>query len=96
MPADNGVNAAHFAADDFDEFGVLVLFEEQVNEGLAGDEGILDFVGHAGGESADAGQAIELLDVLFDLAGGGEVMEHEHDAGVLPARVAAAPRWREG
>ena len=70
-PADNGVNAAHFAADDFDEFGVLVLLEEQVNEGLAGDEGILDFMGHAGGEGADAGEAIELLDVLFELAGRG-------------------------
>jgi hypothetical protein len=86
-PADNGVNAAHFAADDFDEFGVLMLFEEQIHEGPASDEGILNFVGHAGGEGADAGQTIKLLDVLFDLAGGGEVMQNEHDAGVLPARV---------
>ena len=85
-PADNGINAVHFAADDLDQFGVLMFLEEQVDEGLAGDEGILDFVGHAGGEGADAGQAIELLDVLLDLAGGGEVVEDEHDAGVLPAR----------
>src|ERR1019366_5288687 len=82
-PADNGVDAANFTADDFDELGVLLFLEEQIDEGLASNEGILNLVGHAGGESANAGQAMKLPDALFDFAGWGEIMQHEHNAGVL-------------
>ena len=85
-PADDGVNAANLAADNVHQFGVLVLLQQQFNEGLAGDEGILDFVGHGGGEGAHAGQPIELRKPFFDLPGGGQVVQHHHHARILPAR----------
>ena len=72
-------------APDHDAEIATTLLEEQIDEGLARDEGILDFMGHAGGESADTGQAIELLDVLLNLPDGGQVVEHEHDSGILAA-----------
>ena len=79
-PGDQGINAAHFVAHHVHEFGVLVFLQQQINEGPAGDEGILDLVGHAGGQRADIGQPIKLRDVLVELPRRGQVVEHDRDA----------------
>ena len=80
-----GIDAAHLTAHHFHEFGVLMLLEQQINEGFAGDEGIFDLMGHAGGQGADIGQPIELLEAPFELPGRGQVLEHERNARILPA-----------
>ena len=37
---DDGVDAGHFAADGVGEFGVLIFFEEEIQKGFDGDEGV--------------------------------------------------------
>ena len=80
--ADDRFDAAEFAPDDFDQFSVLIFFEEEVDESFSGDEGVANFVGHAGGEGAGAGESVELAQVLIEERATVEFIEDQSDAGV--------------
>lgn len=78
--ADDGIDPVHLAIDDLGELRVLILADEEIDEGLDGDERILHLVRHAGGQGADAGETIHPAQVLFELPGRGEILDDCRDA----------------
>jgi hypothetical protein len=64
--ADDRINPAKLAANDFGQIRVLMLLEEQINECFACDQGIFDLMRRASGQKTQAGEPIEPDKALLD------------------------------
>ena len=79
--AHDRIDTLHLTSDDVGQGGILILGDEQFDECLDGDEGVLHLVRHAGGERADAGEAIHLPEILFQMTGRSDVVQRYDNAG---------------
>src|SRR3954471_2056198 len=81
---DQGINAIDLMADQVRErvaeIGILVTFGQQLRESLDRYERIFDLVRHAGGKSAEAGEAVAPADLEFEPFQGRDVGQHNQGA----------------
>lgn len=89
---DDGVNAFDLLSDQeregLAEVFIVVAVGEELRECLEGDERVFDFVGHARGECADAGESVGSADLFFELLEERQIFEQQEGAQ-LSAGVAA-------
>ena len=69
------VNAVKLPADRFRQPRLRTLLQQKIDERANGHEGVFDFMGHPGGERADAGQAVEVAQLDIQLPQGRQLAQ---------------------